>query len=118
VIPPSEFDRWRQVIIQLFEIRNEAVHHNARPRDPSPHPAFSSGVPRPANVFRFENTANVVALGLETAKIIVAEPRPTRGKGLRDGVSAWPGFADELFEYARQLNIEVTVNPDHATETP
>ena len=103
VIPPTRFMVWRRSLVAIFEARNAAVHPDAGLRDPMPHPGLHAGVPRPAHVFRLENTAAAVTTAISTAALVSGAPRPRLGKEFGDGVAGWANFTDDLRRHRTSL---------------
>jgi hypothetical protein len=95
-VPPAHFREWRDVLIMVFDARNEAVHPDAGLRDPLPHPGVRAGVPRPAHVYRLENATAAIDVGLWTAATAGAGPRPRLGKPFRESTAAWAQYAADL----------------------
>lgn len=103
VIPPARFADWRESIVKIFEARNAAVHPDAGLRDPMPHPALRAAVPRPAHIYRLENTSAAITAALATARLVASSPRPRLGRQFREGIGGWAGFAEELRQHRDAL---------------
>ena len=97
VIPVDRFADWRRSIVEIFGARNAAVHPDAGLQDPMPHPALHAAVPRPAHIYRLENTSAAITAALTTARVASSSPRPRLGKQFREGIAGWASFVEELY---------------------
>jgi hypothetical protein len=108
-VPPTHFPKWRDALILIFQVRNDAGHPDAGLQDPLPHPGVRAAVPRAANVYRLDNATRAVELALWTALKVRAVPRSRLGASFRDHAAGWMGYAGELRDYREAVRTASTV---------
>lgn len=94
-LPGRAFPAWRKTMIQVFQLRNDAVHPDVGFAAPRRHPALNAAVPPPAHIYRLENAKSVVDFAFHTAKFCSEHPK-ARHKTLRELASAWQQYLADL----------------------
>lgn len=93
---PQGFPAWRRALIDIFRLRNLAVHADAGLKDPMPHPALNAGVPLPAHAYRLENASAAVEVAITTAEAAGERPKRRLGKKFVEATSSWREDAQGL----------------------
>lgn len=102
-VPNHQVTQWRKAVLDVFRFRNWAVHPDSAAQDPMEHPGLRAFVPRPANLYRLENSVGSVDVTLSTVAKLPRVPRPGRGPNFAQSMKAWSTFGEDLVQHRSSL---------------